>query len=145
MGGTALAKYVTRHCMKCRLDQRRPSKQLMADIPKHQLVPCPPFTNISLDFLGPYKVRGLGNQRARIKVYGLVVVCQNVRAVKLLAVPGYDTYSFLLAYARFTADHGPPARVVSDRGTQLVKAGKMVGDSLEDVEKWDWEDISARA
>jgi hypothetical protein len=96
--GTALAKFVTRHCVKCKIDHKKQSQQLMSDIPEHQLLPCPPFTNISLDFLGPFKVRGLGNQRARIKVYGLVIVCQNVRAVKLLAVPGYDTHSFLLAY-----------------------------------------------
>ena len=119
--GTAVAKSVTKACPKCRLGNRRQSEQLMADLPLHQTVPCPPFTHVSLDFLGPYLVRGLGNQRARIKVYGLVIVCQNVRAVKLYAVPGYDTYSFLLAYTRFVADHNAPALVVSDRGSQLVK------------------------
>ena len=116
----------------------------MADIPKQQMMPCPPFTNVSLDYLGPYQVKGLANSRARVKVYGLVFVCQNIRAVKLLAVPGYDTYSFLLAYSRFTSDYGAPALVVSDRGTQLVRAGKVIGGQ-SDVTGWDWTLISSRA
>ena len=107
--GTSLAKLVTKNCPKCKLADRHVAKQLMPDLPLHQTIPCPPFTNISLDFLGPYKVKGLGNQRARIKVYGLVIVFQNVRAVKLLAVPRYDTYSFLLDFSRFASDHGAPA------------------------------------
>ena len=66
--GAKLAKYVTEHCPKCKLTQKKFAAQLMGDIPEHQLTPCPPFTNISVDFLGPYKVRGLGNHRARVKV-----------------------------------------------------------------------------
>merc|ERR1712082_365912 len=84
--GAKLAKYVTEHCPKCKLTQKKFAAQLMADILEHQLTPCPPFTNISVDFLGLYKVRGLGNQRARVKVYSMVIVCQNIRAVKLLVV-----------------------------------------------------------
>merc|ERR1712082_94602 len=124
--GASLAKHVTKHCPKCKLDQKKFTAQLMSDVPEHQLTPCPPFTNILVDFLGPYKVRGLGNQRARVKVYGLVVVCQNIRAVDLLVVPGYDTYSFLLTFSRFTSNFGNPALVVSDRGTQLMKDSKTV-------------------
>ncbi|MCP3680154.1 MAG: hypothetical protein GY782_07870, partial [Gammaproteobacteria bacterium] len=114
------------------------------------------------------------NQRARVKVYGLVIVCQNIRAVKLLVVPGYDTYSFLLTFSRFTSNYGNPALVVSDRGTQLLKASKTVesvregggglqgdcqqalcapgsptlppeGATQGGVRSWDWSAISERA
>ena len=131
--GSKLAKSVCARCSRCRLRRKTTEKQLMSDIPKHQLIPCPPFTNVSLDFMGPFQVKGLGNQRARIKVYGLVIVCQNTRAVKLLPVPGYDTGSFLVAYRRFTNDFGTRELIVSDRGSQLVKAGKILN-----VEKQDW-------
>ena len=116
-------------------------KQLMSEIPEHQLRPCPPFTNISLDFMGPFKVKGLANQRARIKVYGLVLVCQNTRAVKALAVPGYDTGTFLNSYRKFTNDFGTPELVVSDRGSQLVKAGKIVNAEKTDLDNLDWNNI----
>ena len=111
----------------------------MGDVPKHQLIPCPPFSNVSLDFLGPYKIKGLANQRARIKVYGLLLVCQNTRALKLLPVPGYSTESFLLAYICFTSNHGSPALSVSDKGTQLVKAGQVLNS---DMSTWNWSKIT---
>ena len=117
---------MTRQFPSCRLDSKQLAEQVMGDIPEHQLMPCYTFTNVSLDFLGPLKVKGLANQRARIKVYGLLILCQNTRALKLLPVPGYDTGSFLMAYIHFTSNYGNPALVVSDRGTQLMKASKTV-------------------
>ena len=118
--GGKLAKLMTRQCPRCCLDSKQLAEQVMGDIPEHQLMPCPPFSNVSLDFLGPFKVNGLANQRARIKVYGLLIVCQkNTRALKLLPVQGYDTGSFLMAYIRFSSNYGNPALVVSDRGTQV--------------------------
>ena len=89
-------------------------------------------------------------------------------------VPGYDTYSFLLTFSRFTSNFGNPALVVSDRGTQLMKASKTVesvregggglqGDCLQGqsapgrltlppegatrggVRSWDWSAITERA
>ena len=139
--GGSLAKTISRCCPRCRRENKKFSKQMMADIPRHQLIPCSPFTHVSIDFLGPYEVRGVANKRAKVKVFGLVIVCQNTRAVKLMAVPGYDTYSFLLAYVRFTSDHGSPRLVVSDRGTQLVRAGKMINEKVDHVSRWDWKTI----
>ena len=70
----------------------------MADIPAHQLKPCPPFTYISLDFAGPYKVKAMGNSRAYVKSWGLVIVCQNTRAIRMYATAGYSTDDFLTAF-----------------------------------------------
>ena len=76
-----------------------------------------------------------------MKVYGLVIVCQNTRAVKLLPVPGYDTQSFMLAYVRFTSNFGTPALICSDRGSQLVKAGDSVNARQPDTTGWEWNRI----
>ena len=59
--------------------------------------------------------------------------------MKVLPVPGYDTGSFLLAFTRFTSNYGVPSLVVSDLGSQLVKAGKMV--NKEEKPAWDWRKI----
>ena len=134
--GSRLAQTICAKCSRCRLLQRTTQKQVMAEIPTRQLVPCPPFTNISVDFMGPFSAKGLANQRARIKVYGLIIVCQNTRAVKVVAVPGYDTGSFLIAFNKFTSNHGMPEFVTSDKGSQLVKAGKILN-----VEKGDWDEL----
>ena len=108
----------------------------MADIPSHQLFPCPPFSHVSLDFAGPFMARAMGNSRAQIKVWGLVVVCQNTRAVNMYATGGYATDDFLTAYTRFTANHGNPLLVVSDSGSQLTKAAKLMDQF--DLTKLDW-------
>ena len=99
---------------------------MIGDIPAHQLIPATPFTNISLDLLGPYTIRGMVNKRSAMKIWGLIIVCQNTRAVKLMPVAGYNTANFLLAFNKFIADHGTPARVVSDLGTQLEKTSKQL-------------------
>ena len=127
--GRYLAKEVCRACPLCKLNRRKLTQQLMSDIPHHQLRPCPPFTYVSIDFAGPYVAKAMGNSRTTIKVWGLVVICQNTRAVKLYATAGYGTDEFLTAFPRFTANHGNPMLVVSDSGTQLVKAGKLVEQS----------------
>ena len=115
----------------------------MSDIPPHQLRPCPPFTHVSLDFAGPFAARAMGNSRASIKVWGLVICCQNTRAVKLLATAGYSTDDFLTAFRRFTSNFGNPALVVSDAGTQLRKAGQVI--EAGDPANLDWERIAAGA
>jgi hypothetical protein len=124
--GRFLAKQVCKACPLCKLKKAKLAKQLMADIPQHQLSPCPPFSYVSLDFAGPYQARAMGNSRAFIKCWGLVIICQNSRAVKMLATAGYSTDDFLTAYHRFTANHANPLLVVSDAGTQLKKAGQII-------------------
>ena len=96
--GRHLAKEVCKSCPKCKLSRRKVAQQLMADVPGHQLRPCPPFSYTSLDFAGPFKARGMGNSRAIIKVWGLVIVCQNTRSIKMYATAGYSTDDFLTAY-----------------------------------------------
>ena len=124
--GRYLAKSVCKACPLCRRTKGKLTKQLMAEIPRHQLQPCPPFTFVSLDFAGPYQARAMGNSRAFIKLWGLVIICQNTRAVKMYATAGYSTDDFLTAYHRFTANHANPLLVVSDAGTQLRKAGQVI-------------------
>ena len=138
--GRYLAKLVCKACIVCRKSRADLAKQLMSDIPAHQLRPCPPFTNVSLDFAGPFSARAMGNSRAMIKLWGLVLTCQNTRAVKMLATPGYSTDDFITTYRRFTANFGNPALVVTDAGTQLRKAGQLL--EAGDPANLDWERIA---
>ena len=65
-----------------------------------------------------------------MKVWGLVIICQNTRALKMYATGGYSTDDFLVAYTRFTSNHGNPLLVVTDAGSQLVKAGKIIDPQM---------------
>ena len=124
--GRYLAKEICGSCPKCRILRRKLSQQLMADVPEHQLQPCPPFSYVSIDLAGPFRAKAMGNSRTYIKLWGLVVVCQNTRAVKMYATSGYSTDDFLTAFHRFTSNHGNPLMVVSDSGSQLKKAGQLL-------------------
>ena len=137
--GRYLAREVCKMCPVCKLKKRNLTEQLMGDIPKHQLQPCPPFSFISLDFAGPYVVKSMGNSRALLKVWGLVIICQNTRAIKMLATAGYSTDEFLTTYTRFTSNYGCPVLVVSDAGSQLAKAGKLINEA--DPARLDWKKI----
>ena len=131
--GRNLAKKVVNACPRCDLDRKETLLQQMADIKEEQLTLAPPWTNISLDFAGPYLVKGEVNKRARMKVWVLVYCCRATRAVCLLICAGYSTADFLLTHAEFVYRKGRPSSIVSDRGSQLVAAGKVVAGKMN----WD--------
>ena len=62
------------------------------------LEPCPPFTNIALDYAGPFLVKGTVNARSRKKVWLILITCKNTRALEIMVVDGYDTAAFLLKW-----------------------------------------------
>ena len=111
-----LAKSVIKSCPICRLNSTRLVTQLMGQIPSYMLYPCPPFTNTSLDFCGPFVVKGMGNSRVTHKCWGLVFVCLNTKATKLFASPGYSTDDFLTTYTKFVSNFGTPSQIILDLG-----------------------------
>ena len=134
--GRQLAISVVKSCPACRLRSTKLAEQIMAQVPSFALHPCPPFTHTALDFLGPYKVKGMGNSRVSHKAWGLLYVCLNTKAVKILAVPGYSTDDFLVAHKKFVSNWGAPALIVSDQGSQLRGARRLLVDG--DLGSLDW-------
>ena len=70
----------------------------MALLPDILQIPAAPFTNIGIDLLGPLVVKSMVNKRATMKVWVVLFVCLNVKAVSMELSPGYSTADFLLAY-----------------------------------------------
>ena len=113
----------------------------MARIRPEGLVVCRPWTTVSLDFAGPFRVKGVVNSRARMKCWVIVYVCCSTKAVCLLAVSGYSTQSFLIRHAEFVTTKGAPKKIISDRGVQLVAAGVVMAKK-ESPENWDWKRVT---
>ena len=64
----------------------------------HQLqVPSPLFTKIGINLLGPIVVEAMVNKRARMKVWIVLFVCLNIKAISMDLAPGY---SFSLSLSR---------------------------------------------
>ena len=71
----------------------------MADLAKERLTSGdPPFTNVGVDYFGPFYVR---QGRSNVKRFGCLFTCLVVRAVHIEVVNSLDTDSFINALRRF--------------------------------------------
>ena len=71
----------------------------MADLPADRVsVDSPPFTDVGVDFFGPFVVK---RGRTEVKRYGCIFTCLSVRAVHIEVTNSLDTSSFV--NTRFTA------------------------------------------
>ena len=49
------------------------------------------------------------------KVWGVIILCFNTKAVKFYVAAGYSITVFMMSFEQFPSDHGRPAKVHSDR------------------------------
>ena len=138
VGAKRLASSITNNCVRCRFLHKRKVEQKMAVLPSEVQFPCPPFSNIGVDLTGPSIVHSMTNKRSTMKVWNVIFVCLNTKAVTMYLAPGYATEDFLLAYNSHISDHGLPTKVHSDKGSQLVAAEK-------ELTNFDWDVIAKRA
>ena len=82
------------------------------------------------------KTRNTRRNSGSKKVWVLLIMCLNTRALKLYLTAGYSTEDFLVAWSEFQADCGIPRRVHSDRGSQLVSAASGI-----EGPDYDWDKI----
>ena len=66
--------------------------------------------------------------RRSFKVWGLLYTCLSTKSVAIWACPGYSTDAFLTTHRKQTSIYGEPRLVMSDHGSQLVKAAKQLID-----------------
>ena len=70
------------------------------------------------------------NKRATMKIWNVLFVC-------LYLATGFSTSDFHLTYSSHMSDHGIPTTVYSDKGSQLLAAGKEVAN-------FDWDSIASK-
>ena len=130
-----LAKQIIRQCVRCRYLRKQTEEQKMAVLPDIMQMPCPPFTNIGLDLLGPITVKAMTNKRSTMKTWVVLFLCLNTKAISMELAPGYSTNDFLIAYTTHISYRGTPSFIHSDRGSQLVSAQKGIEETLN----YDWD------
>ena len=129
-----IAKVVRENCVDCKAKLLEAVNQKMADLPIERLKPCPPFTNVGVDYFGPFTIKGEVQKRIHGKCYGVLIVCMVTRAVYADITTDYSTDSLLQLLRRFGSRHGWPAKFFSDSGSQLKGAPeelKRVIDRLD--------------
>ena len=73
IGAGAMTKIVVRKCIICQKNRAKAGEQMMADLPAYRVQgEQPPFTNVGMDFFGPFAVKC---GRSSKKRYGVVFTC----------------------------------------------------------------------
>ncbi|XP_075258504.1 uncharacterized protein LOC142350541 [Convolutriloba macropyga] len=110
------------NCVLCRIRRTKPVQPMMADLPSERLAfQCPPFTNVGLDYFGPFHVT---IRRSSEKRWGFLLNCLTTRAVDVEIAYSMDTNSCVMGIERFIARHGMPLVICSDNGTNFVSTEK---------------------
>ena len=116
---------MVRSCTWCRLLNSRPVEQLMAKLPPQVMEKASPFTSVVLDLFGPLMTKGIGGHVRKVfKTWGVVFACLGTKAVSIWLAAGYSAEAFLVCFQKQCAIYGRPALIISDRGSQLIAAGK---------------------
>ena len=71
--GLQLARRIVKDCPVCKKDKHKLQQQRIGRLPSSMLEPYPPFTNIALDYAGPFLVKGTVNARSGKKVWLILI------------------------------------------------------------------------
>lgn len=121
-----IKKYI-RTCKSCTIYKQSVQSQIMGALPVERTILTLPFTNVGIDFAGPFILKNYYGRKCRLeKGYVCLFVCFSTRAIHLEAVSELSTAAFLACFNRFVARRGLPSKVYSDNGTNFVGASKLL-------------------
>ena len=110
------------------------------------------FNKVAMDYFGPLFAKVPKSKQTRAskpyKIFGLAMICQQTRAIRVYPVEGYDTESFLIVFRHHCANHGIPSEIVSDPMRAFVKAARVHNegdnDDLDTESKNEIEDLVSK-
>jgi hypothetical protein len=139
------ANVVEKACIICQKLRQKPIPQIMGIPHDRQLQSIKPFTNVSLDFAGPYPITV---KRPTHRAYIMVATCMQIKAVHLEMTLDLTTDSVLQALSRTASCRGDIQMLHSDNGPSFVRAKKIINksqmeqDLCSDLGKLDWKKIA---
>ena len=114
-------------CIRCRKGRAQTKAPVMADLPEERLLASTVFSNVGVDYFGPFIVK-IG--RRNEKRWCCLFTCFAVRAVHIEIIPKLDTNCCLNAIMRFISRRGKPVKMISDNGTNFVGAEKELAEYI---------------
>ena len=140
IGLRILMKKIINHCRKCKDRLKRTQEQIMSPLPLERIKPSNAFRNVGIDYFGPFQTKGEVQKRTRGKSFGVIITCFVARAVYVDIANDCSTDGFLQVFRRFCSFRGWPAKIFSDKGTQLVSASNELKSIVSQL---DWKEIKA--
>ncbi|GFU88229.1 integrase catalytic domain-containing protein [Trichonephila clavipes] len=127
-----VVRKILRTCITCRKVSAKGSQQLMADLPAARVTACRVFSQVGIDYCGPFQLKTFSGKCRQIrKVYDCVFICFTVKAIHLEIVSDLTTKAFLAAIKRFVARRGRPIEIHSDNGRNFVGANNELRKILK--------------
>ncbi len=126
--GLQTVKTIIHHCVICQRNFKDPSRQQMAPLPQRRLIPTAPFEEVGLDCMGHFLVKL--NGRADHKVWAVIFTCMVSRAVHVEVLFKMDTEAMINAIIRFAARRQTVRRFISDCGTNLTGASRVLKEEM---------------
>ncbi|XP_066910448.1 uncharacterized protein [Clytia hemisphaerica] len=131
--GRQLVKQVRESCERCRYLMKRTVNIAMGPVSVSNLTIAPAFFHSQIDLSGPHMSYSPQHKRTTVKIWLVVFCCCSTSAVSIKLMDDYSTPAFMLAFTRFACDHGFPAKLLCDEGTQLVKGCKDMRLDIRDL------------
>nr|XP_033200056.1 uncharacterized protein LOC117162290 [Bombus vancouverensis nearcticus] len=114
-----------RRCVRCCRANPAPVEYLMGDLPEARITESRPFTNVGIDYCGPFYIKERRDRnRRKIKTYAAIFVCLATKAVHIELVSDLTTDAFLAALRRFISRRGYCTTILTDNGTNFVGANR---------------------
>ncbi|GFX55685.1 integrase catalytic domain-containing protein [Trichonephila clavipes] len=137
-----VVRKILRTCITCRKVSAKGSQQLMADLPAARVTACRVFSQVGIDYCGPFQLKTFsGKCRQTRKVYVCVFICFTVKAIHSEIVSDLTTEAFLAALKWFVARRGRPIEIHSDNGRNFVGANNELRKILKALFKGKMEEI----
>lgn len=110
-------KSIRSRCSHCKVLNTKPNPPEMASLPASSYAAfCKPFTFVGVDCFGPINVVfGRRNE----KRWGMIFVCQTIRAIHIEIAHSLSTDSCLICLRNLIARRGKLSVVISDHGTNF--------------------------
>lgn len=121
--GRNLATKIIKQCVTCFRSNPKPIQPIMGQLPKFRVQPASPFNTTGVDYAGPLLIKDRKGRGGKIsKCYIGLFICFATKAVHLELISDLTKDAFVMAFRRFVARRGMPARVLSDNGSNFIGA-----------------------
>jgi len=124
-------RHIIFKCVVCARHRATSPQPIMADLPSFRVCPSRPFSNVGVDFAGPFQIKESRRRNSKsTKGYPALFVCTAIKSVHLEIVSDLSTEAFLASFNRFISRRGIPSNIYSDCGTNFQGANRQLQDML---------------
>ncbi|GFX59476.1 integrase catalytic domain-containing protein [Trichonephila clavipes] len=138
-----VVRKILRTCITCRKVSAKGSQQLMADLPAARVTACRVFSQVGIDYCGPFQLKTFQENAGRLgkSMFVFFICFLRLRLSILEIVSDLTTEAFLAALKRFVARRGRPIEIHSDNGRNFVGANNELRKILKALFKGEIEEI----